>query len=69
MSRLPSLYIPHGGGPSFFMTGERKQRYQQTENFLADIQNFLPDRPAAILIVTAHWETSVTSFTGGKIQR
>lgn len=21
MSRMPSVYIPHGGGPSFFMTG------------------------------------------------
>jgi len=66
MSRMPSLYIPHGGGPSFFMTGERKQRYQATENFLRDIQKFLPERPAAILIVTAHWETSITSFTGGE---
>jgi len=64
MSRMPSLYIPHGGGPSFFMTGERKQRYQDTEDFLRRVGDDLPRRPSAILIVTAHWETRIPSFTG-----
>jgi aromatic ring-opening dioxygenase catalytic subunit (LigB family) len=62
---MPSLYLPHGGGPSFFMSGERKQRYQQTEDFLRSVRTLLPATPAAILIVTAHWETEVPSFTGG----
>jgi aromatic ring-opening dioxygenase catalytic subunit (LigB family) len=48
------------------MTGERKQRYQQTEDFLADLQHLLPTKPTAILIITAHWETHVPTFTGGK---
>ena len=65
MTRMPSLYIPHGGGPSFFMQGERKQRYQATEDFLRGIQDFLPAKPSAILIITAHWETHIPSFTGG----
>mgnify|MGYP000057618638 CR=1 FL=1 len=65
MARMPSLYIPHGGGPSFFMDGERKQRYQATEDFLRNLHRCLPEQPAAILIVTAHWETRVPSFTGG----
>ena len=65
MTRMPSLYIPHGGGPSFFMQGERKQRYQDTENFLRSIQSFLPAKPSAILIITAHWETRIPSLTGG----
>jgi aromatic ring-opening dioxygenase catalytic subunit (LigB family) len=61
---MPALYLPHGGGPSFFMQGERKQRYQQTEDFLRSVQSLLPAKPSAILIVTAHWETEVPSFTG-----
>ena len=65
MTRMPSLYIPHGGGPSFFMSGERKQRYLQTENFLRSIQDFLPAKPSAILIITAHWETQIPTLTGG----
>ncbi len=61
---MPTLYVPHGGGPSFFMQGERKQRYQATEDFLRSIRGLLPATPSAILIVTAHWETAVPSFTG-----
>ena len=62
---MPALYIPHGGGPSFFMQGERKARYQATEDFLRSIQGLLPARPRAILIITAHWECAVPSFTSG----
>jgi aromatic ring-opening dioxygenase catalytic subunit (LigB family) len=64
-SRMPAMYLPHGGGPSFFMIGERKRRYQQTEDFLRSIRSLLPGTPSAILIVTAHWEAGVPSFTGG----
>lgn len=63
--RMPSLYLPHGGGPSFFMSGERKQRYQATEDFLRSVQGLLPAKPQAILIITAHWEAPAPSFTGG----
>lgn len=63
--RLPALFLPHGGGPSFFMTGARKQRYQATEDFLRGVLATLPARPRAILLATAHWETAVPAFTGG----
>lgn len=63
-TRMPAMYLPHGGGPSFFMPGERKQRYQATEDFLRSVEGLLPARPTAILICTAHWETVVPSFTG-----
>jgi aromatic ring-opening dioxygenase catalytic subunit (LigB family) len=47
------------------MTGERKQLFQQTEDFLRAIDQYLPALPSAILIVTAHWEAPVPSFTSG----
>jgi aromatic ring-opening dioxygenase catalytic subunit (LigB family) len=62
--RLPALYLPHGGGPSFFMTGERKALYQPMEDFLSGVHRLLPAAPTAILIITAHWETDIPSFTG-----
>lgn len=62
--RLPSLYLPHGGGPSFFMTGERKARYQATEDFLRGVRDLLPAPPRAILLATAHWEADAPTFTG-----
>ncbi len=63
--RMPAMFLPHGGGPSFFMTGERKRLYQPTEDFLRSVRSTLPATPTAILLVTAHWETPVPSFTGG----
>ena len=47
------------------MTGERKRLYQPTEDFLRSVRGTLPATPTAILLVTAHWETAVPSFTGG----
>lgn len=63
-AHMPSLYLPHGGGPSFFMEGERKQLYQAMEDFLRGVPSLLPGVPTSILIVTAHWETPVHRFTG-----
>ena len=51
-SRMPSMYLPHGGGPSFFMSGPRKARYQATEDFLRGLHALLPARPEAILLVS-----------------
>jgi aromatic ring-opening dioxygenase catalytic subunit (LigB family) len=64
-TRMPALYLPHGGGPAFFMTGQFKQMFQSTEDFLRGIRGTLPATPTAILVVTAHWEADVPSFTGG----
>lgn len=63
-TRMPAMYLPHGGGPSFFMTGDRKLMYQPMEDFLRGIRSSLPATPTAILVVTAHWEAEVPSFTG-----
>jgi len=63
---MPALYLPHGGGPSFFMTGERKRLYQPVEDFLRGVRSLLPAPPKAILIATAHWEAPVPTFTGGE---
>ena len=61
---MPAVYLPHGGGPSFFMAGERKQLYQPMEDFLRGVPALLPATPTAILIITAHWEAAVPSFAG-----
>ena len=61
----PALYIPHGGGPAFFMQGEMYELFAPMADHLASIAKSLPAPPAAILVVTAHWEASVTTLTGG----
>jgi aromatic ring-opening dioxygenase catalytic subunit (LigB family) len=61
---MPALYVPHGGGPAFFMSGEFKEMFRPTEDFLRGIRGALPAAPTAILVVTAHWESDVPTLTG-----
>ena len=59
----PSLYIPHGGGPCFFMD-DPAHTWTGMGNFLAALPATLPQRPTAIIVVSGHWETSGFAFTG-----
>jgi aromatic ring-opening dioxygenase catalytic subunit (LigB family) len=60
--RQPSLYIPHGGGPCFFMDDPRGT-WTGMAAFLRDLPALLPERPEAILICSGHWETEGFAFT------
>jgi len=59
---MPSLYLPHGGGPAFFMSGNMADLFRPMGDFLAKLPTLLPERPRAILVVTAHWEAPVPTF-------
>jgi aromatic ring-opening dioxygenase catalytic subunit (LigB family) len=63
---MPSVYLPHGGGPAFFMNGPMADLFRPMGGFLATVPGLLPARPTAILVVTAHWEAEVTTFSGGQ---
>lgn len=62
---MPAIYIPHGGGPAFFMQGEMRSMFQATADFLTTIATELPAPPRSILVATAHWQATVTTLTGG----
>jgi len=62
--RQPSMYIPHGGGPAFFMQGPMQRMFAPMQEFLATVHQLLPAAPTAILVVTAHWESPVVRLTG-----
>jgi aromatic ring-opening dioxygenase catalytic subunit (LigB family) len=67
MERLPTLYIPHGGGPCFFMdwtmgprdTWDRMGAWLRSAGAAA-----IGVRPKAIIVVSAHWETDEFMVTG-----
>ena len=61
----PSLYIPHGGGPCFFMP-DPGGVWRGMEHYLRTLPERLPEPPRAILIVSGHWETRGFAFTGGE---
>lgn len=62
--RQPSLFIPHGGGPCFFMADPHRV-WANMADFLAALSTHLPERPRAILIVSGHWETRGFTVASG----
>lgn len=54
-ARQPSFYIPHGGGPCFFMDWNPPDTWVRMERFLRGLASDLPARPRAVLLVSAHW--------------
>lgn len=61
----PPLFIPHGGGPCFFMD-DPKGIWTGMAAFLRSIPGSLPEPPRAILVVSGHWETEGFAFTGSE---
>ncbi|QOD13882.1 dioxygenase [Psychrobacter sp. 28M-43] len=62
----PVLFIPHGAGPCFFMDWQPADTWHEMATFLKGISARLPERPKAILIISAHWQKTEFSITAGK---
>jgi aromatic ring-opening dioxygenase catalytic subunit (LigB family) len=65
-ARMPTLYLPHGGGPwpwmdmrPFLGDDEKQALTAYLEGLVAQ----LPRRPRAMVVVSAHWETPVPTVT------
>jgi aromatic ring-opening dioxygenase catalytic subunit (LigB family) len=58
--RLPTLYIPHGGGPCFFMEPppSHPHMWDGLAAYLRGIDGSLGARPKAVLVISGHWETT-----------
>jgi aromatic ring-opening dioxygenase catalytic subunit (LigB family) len=54
--RLPVYFISHGGGPWSYMEDPSRANYARLEAALADMPRQIGVTPAAILMVSAHWE-------------
>ena len=56
----PTLFIPHGGGPCFFMEPPPqwpRDTWDRMATFLRGIDASLGRRPRAVLVISGHWET------------
>lgn len=70
MKTQPSLYVPHGGGPCFFMEWPGNEHvWDNMAAMLRSIPQRVPQPPKAILLVSAHWEEAVFTFAGGQQPR
>ncbi len=57
MTLQPTFYVPHGGGPCFFMDDPRGT-WTGMAAFLRGLPGLLPAPPTAIIVVSGHWETT-----------
>jgi len=57
-ARMPSLYIPHGGGPCFFMDPppQAPHLWDGMAAYLRGIARDVGAKPNALLVISAHWE-------------
>lgn len=68
MAQLPSMYITHGGGPCFWTDLPPPlgpHAYDGLRAFFAGLIHGLPARPAAVLVVSAHWEEDLPTVGTG----
>lgn len=60
---LPTLYIPHGGGPCFFMEWDPPDTWTSMGDWLRQLGASIGVRPKAVIVVSAHWEESEFSVS------
>ncbi len=60
-NRLPTVFIPHGGGPFPFMEWRPSDMWAELTAYLKRMPQDIGQAPKALLIVSAHWEE--TDFT------
>lgn len=65
-TRMPTWYIPHGGGPCFFMEWSPANTWDSMATFLRGLGATLPARPRAIVCVSAHWLEGDVGVTSGE---
>jgi aromatic ring-opening dioxygenase catalytic subunit (LigB family) len=63
VKRLPVYFISHGGGPWSFMDDESRAPYTMLSRELADMPRQVGVVPAAILMISAHWEEPEFTLT------
>lgn len=58
-SRMPVLFVPHGGGPMPLLNDVN---HRELRAFLTSVTAPIPT-PKAIVLITAHWEESVVTLS------
>lgn len=65
-TRQPTIFLPHGGGPCFWMDAPPpfgKTAWEKLRQYLSGLVESLPAPPKAFLVVTAHWEEAVPTVS------
>ncbi len=65
MTRLPTHFIPHGGGPCFYMENDPPETWDKLAGWLRGLTASLPEKPKAILVISGHWEEHPVAINAG----
>lgn len=63
---FPTLFVPHGAGPCFFMEWEPAGTWDRMQAWLQDIVKHAGARPRALLVVSGHWEEAVVTVNAAE---
>lgn len=61
--RLPTIFLPHGAGPCFFMAWQPADTWSRMRDWLVGLTTELGIRPRALLIISAHWQAPAFTVT------
>lgn len=64
-ARMPTWFVPHGAGPCFFMDWQPANAWHKMADYLKRAVASLPQRPSAIVMVSAHWLQPAFAVTSG----
>jgi aromatic ring-opening dioxygenase catalytic subunit (LigB family) len=62
--KLPTFFIPHGGGPCFFMESNPPGIWDKLAEWLRGMAAALDREPQAIVAISGHWEDDEFSVMG-----
>jgi aromatic ring-opening dioxygenase catalytic subunit (LigB family) len=66
-TRVPTFFIPHGGGPCFFMDWPgQPHMWDRMGDFLKNMHQTVGARPKAIVIISGHWIEDQFTVTSGE---
>ena len=60
---MPTFFIPHGGGPCFFMEWQPTDTWDSMAAWLRAFPATLPQKPRALLVISGHWEGDPVALT------
>jgi len=66
LARLPALFVTHGGGPCFWMSFPEPlgpHAFDKLGTYFEGVLGGLPERPKAVLVITAHWEEALVTIS------
>jgi aromatic ring-opening dioxygenase catalytic subunit (LigB family) len=64
MTHLPTYFIPHGGGPCFFMEWDPPETWKKMGDWLKGMAGDVGVKPKAVVVISGHWEEDAFTVTG-----